>query len=120
LASLSGEVENAAASVRIEANRDHRKASRPKHGRDRTVADAISRVPTEELDWNPLDNDIPVLAIDIRAGDSLEAAVRAKVSMGALLAQEISLEDAFCQKRLRELDAQSLPEPKWSRKAFFV
>ena len=42
--------------------------------------------------------------------------------MGALTAREIILgqaEDAFCQARLKELDALSPPDPTWSRQVFF-
>jgi len=69
-----------------------------------------------------LDEDIPVLAIETRASDALEDASPAEAPMGALTAQEIILgqaEDTFCKERLKELDALSPPDPKWSRKAIF-
>ena len=46
-----------------------------------------------------LDEDIPVLAVETRAGDALEAASPAEAPLGELTAQEIILcqaEDAFC------------------------
>jgi len=76
----------------------------------------------EGLDSTPLDEDIPVLAIETRESDALEAASPAEAHMGALTAQEIILgqaEDAFCKELLKELDVLSPPDPKWSRKAFF-
>jgi len=69
-----------------------------------------------------LDKDIPVLAVETRASDALEAASPAEPPMGALTAREIILgqaEDAFCKGRLKELDVLSPPDPKWSRQAFF-
>jgi len=95
---------------------------RHKPGKDHKVADALSRLPTEGLDSTPLDEDIPVLAVETRASDALEAASPAEAPMGALKAQEIILgqaQDAFCQERLKELDVLSPSDPKWSRKAFF-
>jgi len=95
---------------------------RHKPGKDHKVADALSRLPPEGLDWTPLDEYIPVLAIETRASGALEAASPAEAPMGALTAQEIILgqaEDAYCQKRLKELDVLSPPDPKWSRQAFF-
>ena len=91
-------------------------------GIDHTVADASSRLPKEGLDSTPWDKDIPDLAFETRARDSREAASPAEAPMGALTAQEIILgqaEDAFCQKRLKELHVVSPPDPKWSRQAFF-
>jgi len=96
---------------------------RHKPGKDHKVADALSRLPTEGLDSTPLDEDIPVLAVETRASDALEAASPAEAPMGALTAQEIILgqtEDAFCKERLKELDVLSPPDPKWSRKASFL
>jgi len=84
-------------------------------GKDQKVADALSRLPTEGLDSTPLDEDIPVLAVETRASDALEAASPAEAPMGALTAQEIILgqaEDAFCKERLKELDVLSPPDPK--------
>jgi len=75
---------------------------RHKPGKDHNDADALSRLPTEGLDSNPLDEDIPVLAIEASAGDAFEAASPAEAPMGALTAKEIILgqaEDAFCQER---------------------
>ena len=95
---------------------------RQKPGKDHKVADALSRLPTEGLDSTPLDEDIPVLAIETRASDALEAPSPAEAPMGALTAQEIILgqaQDAFCQERLKEQDVISPPDPKWSRQAFF-
>jgi len=95
---------------------------RHKQGKDHKVADAISRLPPEGLDSTPLDEDIPVLAIETRASDALEAAWPAQAPMGALTAQEIirgQAEDAFCKQRRKELDVISAPDPKWSRQAFF-
>jgi len=95
---------------------------RHKPGKDHKVADAVSRLPTEGLDSTPLDEDIPVLVIENRVSDALEAASPAKAPMGALTAQEILLgqaEDAFCKERLKELDVLSPPDPKWSRQALF-
>jgi len=71
-------------------------------GKDHKVAKALSRLPTERLDSTPLDEDIPVLAIETRASDALDAAFPAEAPMGALSAQEIILgqaDDAFCQER---------------------
>jgi len=68
-----------------------------------------------------LDEDIPVLAVETRASDALEAASPAEAPLGALTAQEIILgqaEDGFCKERLKELDVLSPPDPKWSRQAF--
>jgi len=95
---------------------------RHKPCKDHKVVDASSRLPTGGLDSTPLDEDIPVLSIETRASDALEAASPAEAPMGALTAQEILLgqaEDAFYKERLKELDVLSLPDPKWSRKAFF-
>jgi len=95
---------------------------RHKPGKDHKVADALSRLPTESLDSTPLDEDIPVLAVETRASDALEAASPAEAPLGALTTQEIILgqaEDAFCKERLKELDVLSPPDPKWSRQAFF-
>ena len=81
---------------------------RHKPGKDHKVADALSRLPTEGLDSTPLDEDIPVLAVETRASDALEAASPAEAPLGALTAQEIILgqaEDAFCKERLKELIA---------------
>jgi len=91
-------------------------------GKDREVTDAFSRLPTEGLESTPLEEDIPVLAIEARASDAREAASPAEAPMGALSVQEIirvQAEDAFCPKRTKELDVLSPPDPKWSRKAFF-
>jgi len=71
---------------------------RHKPGKDHKVADVLSRLPTEGLDSSPLDEDIPVVAVETRASDSLEAASPAEAPLGALTAQEIILgqaEDAF-------------------------
>jgi len=95
---------------------------RHKLGKDHKVADALSRLPTEGLDSTPLDEDIPVLAVQTRASDALEAASPAEAPMGALTAQEIILgqaEDAFCKERLKELDVLSPPDSKWSPKTVF-
>jgi len=95
---------------------------RHKPGKDHKVADALSRLPTEGLDSTALDEDVPVLAVETRASDALEAAAPAEAPMGALTAQEIILgqaKDAFCKERLKELDVLSPRDPKWSRKAFF-
>jgi len=95
---------------------------RHKPASDHKVADVLSRLPTEGLDSTPLDEDIPVLAIETRASDALEAASPAEAPMGALTAQEITLgqaEDAFCREWMKELDDISPPDPKWSRQAFF-
>jgi len=91
-------------------------------GKEQNVADVLSRLPTEGLDSTPLDYDIPVLAIETRERDVLEAASPAEAPMGALSAQEKILgqaEDTFCQERLKELDVRSPPARKWSRKSFF-
>jgi len=93
-----------------------------KPGKDRKVADALSRLPTEGLDSTPLDEEIPFLAVETRASDAREAASPAEAPMGAPTAQEIILgqaEDAFCKERFKELDVPSPPDPKWSRPAFF-
>ena len=74
---------------------------RLKPGKDRKVAEALTRLPTESLDSTPLDEDIPVLAFETRASDSMEAASPAEAPMGALTAQEIILgqaEDTFCKE----------------------
>jgi len=95
---------------------------RHKPGKDHKVADALSRLPTEGLDTSPLDEDIPVLAVETRASDALKATTPEEAPMGALSAQEIILgqaEDSFCQARLKELDALPPPDPTWSRQAFF-
>jgi len=95
---------------------------RRKPGKDHKVADALSRLPTEGLDSTPLDEDIPVLAVETRASDALDAASPAEAPLGALTAQEIILgqaEDAFCKELLKELDVLSPPDPKWIRQAFF-
>jgi len=95
---------------------------RHKPGKDHKVADALSRLPEEGLDSTPLDEDIPVLAVETRESDALEAASPAAAPLGALTAQEIILgqaEDAFCKERMKELDVLSPPDPKWSRQAFF-
>ena len=59
---------------------------RHKPSKDHKVADALSRLPTEGLDSTPLDEDIPVLAVETRASDALEAASPAEAPMGALTA----------------------------------
>jgi len=95
---------------------------RHKPGKDHKVSDALSRLPTEGVDSTPLDGDIPVLAVETRASDALEAASPAEAPLGALTVQEIILgqaEDAFCKERLKEQDVLSPPDPKWSRQAFF-
>ena len=94
---------------------------RHKPGKDHKVADALSRLPTEGLDSSPLEEDIPVLAIETRVSDALEAASPADAPMRALTAQEIILgqaEDAFFKERLKKLDIRSPPDPKWSWQAF--
>ena len=95
---------------------------RHKPRKDHKVADALSRLPTEGLDTSPLDEDIPVLAVETRANDALQEASPEEAPMGAMTAQGIILgqaEDAFCQARLQELDALSPPDPALSRQAFF-
>jgi len=95
---------------------------RHKPGKNHKVAHALSRLPAEGLDSTPLDEDIPVLAVETRASDAPEAVSQADAPMRARTAQEIILgqaEDAFCQERMNELDALSLPDPKWSRQSFF-
>jgi len=95
---------------------------RHKPGKDEKVADALSRLPTEGLDSAPLDEDIPVLAVETRASDALGATSPAEEPLGALTAHKIILgqaEDAFCKKQLKELDVLSPPDPKWSRQTFF-
>jgi len=95
---------------------------RHKPGKDHKFSDALSRLPTKGLDSTPLDEDIPVLAIETRASDPVEATSPAEAPMGALKAQEIitgQAEDTFCQERLKELDVHSPPDPKWSRQVFF-
>jgi len=77
---------------------------RQKPGKDHKLVDGLSRPPTEGLDSTPLDEDIPVLAIEARESDALEAAPPAEVPRGALTAQEIILgqaDDAFCKELLR-------------------
>ena len=74
---------------------------RHKPGKDHKVADALSRLPTEGLASTPLDEEIPVLAVETRASDALEAVSPAEAPLGALTAQEIILgqaEDAFCKE----------------------
>jgi len=74
---------------------------RHKPGKDDKVADALSRLPTEGLASTPLDEEIPVLAVETRASDALEAVSPAEAPLGALTAQEIILgqvEDAFCKE----------------------
>ena len=86
------------------------------------MADALSRLRTEGLDTSPLDEDIPVLAVETRASDALKEASPEEAPMEALTAQEIIMgqaEDDFCQARLKELDALPPPDPTWSRQAFF-
>jgi len=95
---------------------------RHKPGKDHKVADALSRLPTEGLDILPLDEDIPVLAIETRASDAVKEALPEEAPIGAVSARDIILgqaEDAFCQARLKELDALSPPDTTWSRQAFF-
>ena len=65
--------------------------SRHTPGKDHKVADALSSLPREGLVPTPLDEDIPVLAIETRASDALEAASPAKAPKGALTALEIIL-----------------------------
>jgi len=67
---------------------------RQKPDKDHKVADALTRLPTEGLDSTPLDEDIPVLAVETRASDALEATSRTEAPMGALTAQEIILGQA--------------------------
>jgi len=77
---------------------------RHRPGECHKVADELSRLPTESLDSTPLDEDIPVLAVETRSSDALEAVSPAEAPMGPLTAQEIILgqaEDAFCQERLK-------------------
>jgi len=96
---------------------------RHKPEKDHNLADALSRLPTEGLDTFPLDEDIPVIAVETRASDALKEASPEEAPMGALSAREIMLgqaEDAFCQARLKELDALSLLAPTWSRQAFLL
>jgi len=57
---------------------------RHKPGKDHKVAEALSRLPTEGLDLTPLDEDIPVLAVETRASDALEAASPAEAPLGAV------------------------------------
>jgi len=74
---------------------------RHKPGKDDKVADAVSRLPTEGLASTPLYEEIPVLAVETRASDALEAVSPAEAPLGALTAQEIILgqvEDAFCKE----------------------
>jgi len=95
---------------------------RHKPGKDHKVADALSRLPTKGLDTSPLDEDIPVLAVETRASDALKEASPEEAPMGALSAQDIILgqaEDDFCQARLTELDALPPLDPTWIRQAFF-
>jgi len=93
-----------------------------KPGKDHKVADALSRLPTEGLDTSPLDGDILVLAVETRASDALKEASPEEAHLGDLSAREIILghaEDAFCQARLKKLDALSPPDPSWSQQEFF-
>ena len=86
------------------------------------MADVLSRLPTERLDTSLLDEDIPVLAVETRASDVLQEASPEEASMGTVTAREIILgqaENAFCQARLKELDARPPPDPTWIRQAFF-
>jgi len=95
---------------------------RHKPGKDHKVADALSRLPTQGLDTSPLDDDIPVLAVETGASDALEEASPEEAPMGALSAQDIVLgqaEDDIFQARLKELDALPPADPTWSRQAFF-
>jgi len=95
---------------------------RHKPGKYYKVADALLRLPTEGVDTSPLDEATPVLAVETRASDVLQEASPKEAPMGALTAREIILgqaEDAFCQARLKELDALSNLDPTWSRQAFF-
>jgi len=74
------------------------------------------------LHTSPLDEDIPVLAVETRASDVLQEVSSKEAPKGALTAREIILgqaEDAFCQARLKELDGFSPLDPTWSRQAFF-
>jgi len=57
---------------------------RRKPGKDHKVADALSRPPTEGLDTSPLDEDIPVLAVETRASDTLKKASPEEATLGAL------------------------------------
>jgi len=80
---------------------------RHKPDKDHEVADALSRLPTEGLDSTPLEEDIPVLAIETRAKDALEATSPDETPLGSLTAQESILgqaKNAFCKERPTELD----------------
>ena len=55
---------------------------RHKPGKDHKVADVLSRLPTEGLESTPLDEDVPVLAVETRASDALEAASPGKALWG--------------------------------------
>jgi len=67
---------------------------RPNLGKDHKVADALSRLFTENLDSTALEEDITALAIATRARDALEATSPARTPMGALSAQEKILDEA--------------------------
>jgi len=47
---------------------------RHKPGKDHKVADALSRLPTEGLDTTPVDEAIPVLAMETQASEALKEA----------------------------------------------
>jgi len=57
---------------------------RHKPGKDHKVVDALSRLPTDGLDTLPLDEDIPVLAVETRASDALQEASPEEAPMEAL------------------------------------
>ena len=95
---------------------------RHKPGKDHKVADALSRLPTEGLDTTPVDEAIPVLAMETQASEALKEASPDETPLGALTARDIILgqaEDTFCQERQKELDTLPPPDPVWTRQAFF-
>jgi len=48
------------------------------------VADALSSLPTEGLDTSPLDDDIPVLAVETRSSGTLKGASPEAAAMAGM------------------------------------
>lgn len=95
---------------------------RYKPGADHKVADALSRLPTDEPDKAPIDEDLPVLATVTRSAQALAGRSEKHRPLGPITVEELiraQAEDTFCLERRKEWESVPPPDPKWARKAFF-
>ena len=76
-------------------------------GRQHALADGLSRVPTEGLDTNPVDEDIPIVGVVTRSGQALNPEAPGNKKYLPLSLDEVvkaQAEDPFCKSQRDTLD----------------